>query len=80
MCNQEKSYLQHAGPSAGLGFAVVDAELDNADREPSLGSLACIPTYDPRFGWYRSQDDWADGGTTDLEDEHDGREPEDYFA
>jgi hypothetical protein len=42
-----------------------DEESDPA--EPSLGSL----------GNHHEQDLWARGGTKDLEDEHDGREPDD---
>jgi hypothetical protein len=74
MLDQTKSWRQRDIP--GVWWPPVDGELDTADHEPSLGSLACIPTFDPRFGWYGSQADWAYSGTDDREDEHDGREPE----
>lgn len=50
----------------------VDAELDLADHEPSLGSLERHPS---PLGWAAgshpigSQENWASGGTRDLEEE-----------
>ena len=41
-----------------------DREADDADDEPSLGSLDRMP-----------QTKWSAGGAGDLEDEHDGAEP-----
>src|SRR5665647_542311 len=55
-----------------------DNELDGPENgedeesdppEPSLGSMGTDET--------SSQEQWARGGTKDLEDEHDGREPDD---
>jgi hypothetical protein len=58
----EARFGRHAAP------ADVDAELDNCDDEPSLGSDDCA---------IYNQRGWAAGGTTDCEgDEHDGREPQ----
>lgn len=49
----------------------VDEREPTDDDEPSLGSLdSCGSTF-PKV------DRWAGGGSSDLEDEHDGREPED---
>jgi hypothetical protein len=70
MWNQEKSYRQHAGPTAYNGFAVIDAELDDADREPSLGANGAV-----------DQSRWGIGGRDDRElDPAEMGEPEDYFA
>jgi hypothetical protein len=51
-----------------------DGEADDADDEPSLGSIedhpnGCVTRR------RRSQEQWATGGTLDLEEQHDGREP-----
>jgi hypothetical protein len=51
----------------GSDLLTVDAELDECDDEPSLGSGAA--------GVQSSQSQWAQGRTDDVEDEHDGREP-----
>ncbi|WP_375309065.1 hypothetical protein WHZ77_17395 [Bradyrhizobium sp. A5] len=47
-----------------------DLELDNSDLEPSLGSC------DGWGGDPANQEHWARGSRLDLEDEHDGREPD----
>lgn len=56
-----------------------DLEHDDSDDEPSLGSLerapSCYGTDGPNPSG--SQISWASGSSSDLEDEHDGREPED---
>ena len=59
----------------------VDAEQDDADAEPSLGSIEDHPNgyYDgsDASGHHRSQERWAAGNRDDCEgDEHDGAEPE----
>lgn len=61
--------------------ADIDAELDNSDDEPSLGSIEDHPNgYQDGsdFGrGGRNQERWASGNSDDCEgDEHDGREPE----
>lgn len=50
---------------------------DNGDGEPSLGSIERHPSCYGADGrsWTGDQAAWADGGTKDLEDEHDGAEP-----
>ena len=45
-----------------------DAELDNCDDEPSLGGAA--------WSEWSNQENWAKSRTDDLEDEHDGAEPD----
>lgn len=50
---------------------------NDLDDEPSLGSIERHPScYGPDGrNWSGDQIAWADGGTKDLEDEHDGAEP-----
>jgi hypothetical protein len=61
------------------GSATHDNEGDDSDDEPSLGSLDRHPSLygvvDGR-NWTGDQTVWAGGGTRDLEDEHDGAEPD----
>jgi hypothetical protein len=47
-----------------------DHDEDSDPAEPSLGSMG--------FYEHSDQERWASGGTKDLEDEHDGAEPDDY--
>lgn len=59
---------------------IAEREPDD-DEEPSLGSVLCIDErgYGPDVGHsgnHRSQAHWAAGAADDLEDEHDGREPD----
>jgi hypothetical protein len=55
-----------------------DYEQDDSDREPSLGSRACNPgLMMPGRDRTGDQSWWGQGGTRDLEDEHDGCEPDD---
>ncbi len=49
-----------------------DAREEDDPREPSLGSLCGTAT-----GTFLSQTNWSAGIHHDLEDEHDGREPDD---
>jgi hypothetical protein len=68
MTDQSKSWAgRKCDPITGEDFAV-DAENDNSDDEPSLGSVA--------VGESRSQEGWTDGSNSDLEDGHDGAEPD----
>ena len=68
MVNQERSNRQRLGEER----VEVDAELDQADHEPSLGSIERHPS---GLGWgdgsnpTGDQTRWASGGTGDLEDE-----------
>ena len=65
MSNQIKAWQTRSETWGGE----VDAELDTADHEPILGSVA--------IGEHISQEGWADGEHDDREgDEHDGREPD----
>jgi hypothetical protein len=61
------------------GTCDADAELDECDSEPSLGSIEMHPNpYETMADHLRTQELWAIGATNDAEgDEHDGREPED---
>jgi hypothetical protein len=54
MANQEKSWRS-------VGLADLDAELDTADDEPSLGSFEY---HNPE---HQSQERWAAGGSRDIE-------------
>jgi hypothetical protein len=68
MTDQTKSYRQVESAWND------DAELDDADKEPSLGSLERHPTstsYDVTSG---NQERWAASSSDDREHEHDGRE------
>jgi hypothetical protein len=60
MTDQRKSWRQREGNA----FCGLDAEADDSDREPSLGSVTS--------GWgsdRHSQEDWAGGGRDDREDD-----------
>lgn len=73
---QDASYPE--GSARLLAHPNEDDEDDNCG-EPSLGSIERHPSgYGPDGrNWTGDQTTWACGGTKDLEDEHDGREPED---
>lgn len=77
MANQEKSYLQRG---AWLGSYPDDSELDDADREPSLGARESHPSVHMQQGSspIGHQLAWGCGARDDREDEHDGREPDDH--
>ena len=78
---------------AGAWEHDIDRELDEADREPSLGSLEKSPLggdvgriLEDRLAGYTGAETrvaggdqtlWGSSETDDTEDEHDGREPED---
>ena len=69
--------LAQAGIDALIDY--LDATTPDADLEPSLG----VPEHLMGYGWAWvridracSQAHWAKGGRNDLEDEHDGREPD----
>jgi hypothetical protein len=64
MLDQGKSWRQRETWFNGT----TDLEADDAEDEPSLGSIGDIHHFD--------QERWATGGTKDLEDEHDGGEPD----
>jgi hypothetical protein len=74
MTDQSKSWLRMQGAFG----AEDDAEQDDADAEPSLGSVERSPSI---AGWRDGpnptgdQTQWAAGGGRDLEGEHDGCEP-----
>lgn len=68
MINQEEASRQRLGEEQ----VEIDAELDQADHEPSLGS---VERHGSGLGWgpgsnpTGDQTRWASGGTGDLEDE-----------
>jgi hypothetical protein len=53
-------------------YSLTDKEVDRSDDEPCLASTEGIAMNEGR-----SQEYWAQGRTDDLEDEHDGAEPDD---
>ncbi len=68
MTDQSKSWaVKNWDPVTGADFEV-DSEKDDSDSEPSLGSVEKIDT--------GSQEQWASGDRHDLEEEHDGGEPQ----
>ena len=76
MADQSKAWRQI---SDGWVTPEVDAEQDDADAEPSLGAFERhVSGYGPDgYNCSGDQTKWASGGSGDLEDEHDGAEPED---
>lgn len=54
----------------GGGDVLDEGEPNDWDNEPSLGAP------EAHYALCCSQESWARGGSEDLEDEHDGREPE----
>jgi hypothetical protein len=55
--------------ASGEFIAEIDAEVDDADDEPALGSGGVHGLV--------NQEGWAAGSFDDREDEHDGQEPDD---
>ncbi|WP_457492184.1 hypothetical protein [Tardiphaga sp. P5_C7] len=81
LCGVDADPRRHAGGD-GCGWSS-DRELDDADDEPSLGSIENHPNGYQDSGITRSQEHWAGGNTDEREDvcedegaEHDGREPD----
>jgi hypothetical protein len=61
--------FQNAFPGrGGISGGVADLEFDDADDEPSLGSCT--------NGEHSDQSGWAKSPSDDIEDEHDGAEPD----
>ncbi|WP_441258977.1 hypothetical protein AB7008_15120 [Bradyrhizobium sp. 521_C7_N1_3] len=72
-CEDEGGQCEGGGGEEGCE----DEGADTSDAEPSLGAIERHPScYEPDGrNWSGDQTVWAGGGTEDLEDEHDGREP-----